>query len=294
MRLGIAGIGYWGKKVVREYIRLLDEGKIDSLAIYDIEKNKLFNTKVIPYHEFDRFMDGVDAIHICTNNESHYPLALEALRNGKHVLIEKPMTINSDDAYRLVEVADEYGCILQVGHIFRFANVIRYAKRLYEEGYFGNVYHMRFSWKSYNPYNSIDIVWDLSPHPIDILNFITGKWPKRISCIAMNCNANTFIHAKLDSMLITIELSFLYPLKERRLEIIGSKRSAIIDCVEQLIDIYPTDTISCIEVNNTIREEALNFINSIKSKRSPFNSAIIGARTVSLIEEIVNSKVCLA
>lgn len=295
MKIGVAGLGYWGKKVVREYIRLMRENRIDELAIYDIDKSRLLGIDAIPYHSIEKFVDDVDAIHICTNNESHYEFARYALMNKKHVLVEKPLTLDSNQAYKLVELANDKESILQVGHIFRFANVIRCIKRIYEEGYFGKIYYMTFRWMHYNPYNRVDIIWDLSPHPLDILNFITEEWPRDLNCLGIRSGSLTrqaSIHAKLNSMLINIELSFLHPLKERIIEIIGSKRSARIDCIEQSIDLYPDDSLY-VESNNTIRDEILNFISSCEKSRAYTNSGLVGAKTVSIIEEIIDSMRCI-
>lgn len=290
MRIGIAGIGYWGSKLVKEYARLLDEGRIDALAIYDIDKSRLFNTKVIPYLNLDEFLDSIDAIHIASSNESHYSIALEALERGKHVLVEKPMTLNSKDAYALIDVAKDNGCILQVGHIFRFSNVLREVKRLYDKGYFGSIRYIKLRWSNYKPYTKIDILWDLLPHPIDIINYLTDDWLRDIDCYRIKSdglNVAASLNAYVSSIIANVEVSFLHPLKERRLEIIGDERSAIIDCVDQIIEVYPSNEPIYVAYNNTIREEITNFIDSIIYNRSYCNSAIVGAKTVELIESII-------
>ncbi|OQX54020.1 MAG: hypothetical protein B5M53_06235 [Candidatus Cloacimonas sp. 4484_209] len=298
MRIGIVGIGSWGRRVAREYLSLQDEGFI-SVALCDIDESKLiaFKEKTECYNSFDKFLCNVDALHICVPNNLHFELAKKALISGKHVLIEKPMTTNSEDAYKLVELASEKGVILQVGHIFRFANVIRKAKELFQSGYFGRVFYFNMSWTHlYPPVENLDVVWDLLPHPLDILNFITGEWPYEF--VGMG---RAFRREKWDEVAIlqaayrdffaNFHLSWLTPIRRRTMEIVGSKRTGLIECVDQQICVYEGgDSYSLdVEPNNTIREEALNFIKSIETGKSCFNSAIIGARVVDLIEKAIKS-----
>ncbi len=305
MNIGVIGVGYWGSKVVKEYLDLAAEGIIDGVGICDKREEVIDNFKgkedVIKlstdYNEFLK-NDTIDGVHICTNNEFHYQIAKTALDNGKHVLLEKPMTTDSSKAYELVELSAHNGLILQVGHIFRFANVIREVKKLVDENYFGDIRYLTLKWTTLmKPIKGVDIVWDLLPHPLDIVHFLTGKWPsdwqimtkkyrrKELSELALiNLDYGDFIAA--------VELSWLTHERKRLLEIIGSNKMAKVECVKQRLHILEEGgKLSHIEVeaNNTIREEAMNFIKSIKSRKMPFNSHIIGAKNVDVIEKIVES-----
>lgn len=300
MRVGVVGIGYWGQKVVREYIHLLNEGYIDYLALCDIDQSKLRKFK-----EYDTFthlnelLNKVDAIHICTSNDAHYEVAKRSIEENKHVLIEKPMTTNRNHAYELIELAYENGCILQVGHIYRFANVIRKIGELYQTKFFGDIYYINLTWTHLiQPMKGVDILWDLLPHPLDILNFITKKWPNEFLGVGKafrrdKLNEVATLQAIFDDGLFAnIHLSWLSPIRRRTMEIVGSKRSAIVECVKQEIKVYENDgkvRQLNVEPNNTIRDEIINFINAIKTGRNNFNSAIIGLRTVELIEQALSA-----
>jgi len=307
MNIGVIGIGYWGSKVVREYIDLAREGIINGVGICDIRKETLENFKgnenVVKlgtdYKEFLKD-DGIDAVHIAVNNDSHYDVAKEALKNGKHVLIEKPMTTDSSKAYELVELSAHHGLILQVGHIFRFANVIRKAKEMVNENYFGDIRYFTLKWTTLmQPIKGVDIIWDLLPHPLDIIHFLTGKWPSKWQVMARAYrrempNELALINLDYDDLIANIELSWLTPERKRLIEIIGEKRMAKIKCVKQRMRIFENGNEFDVEIeaNNTIREEALNFTESIKSQKMPFNSHIIGAKNVDVIEKIMKS-ICL-
>jgi predicted dehydrogenase len=300
MRVGVVGLGFWGKRVAREYLSLFNKGVIDSLVLCDIDESKLseFKGKVKIYQNFNELIRDVDAVHLCVPNAVHYELAKKALESCKHVLLEKPMTTNSEQAYELIEIASKNGCILQVGHIFRFANVIRKTKELYQSGYFGRVYYFNLRWSHlFPPVEGLDILWDLLPHPLDILNFITGEWPLEFIGVGRafrrsQPNEVASLQAIYKGNLFAnVHLSWLTPIRKRTLEIVGSKQTAIIECVKQEINIYEESGNKTLEIesNNTIRDEAINFIESIKTGKSNFNSAIIGARAVDAIEKALKS-----
>jgi len=304
MNIGIIGIGYWGSKVAREYLDLAKEEKIDGVGLCDTREDILNNfesehiiKKSTDYTEFLK-NDKIDAVHIAANNKFHYDIAKEALSNGKHVLLEKPMTTETNKAYELVELSAKHGLVLQVGHIFRFANVIRRAKELVDENYFGEIRYLTLKWTTLmESVNGVDIIWDLFPHPLDMIHFLTGKWPSEWQVMARAYRRDkpsemTFINLDYGDFIANVELSWLTPERKRLMEIVGSERMARVECVKQKIHIFEgnkRDFDLEVEGNNTIREEALNFVDSIKNKKMPFNSHIIGAKNVDIIEKIMES-----
>jgi predicted dehydrogenase len=300
LKIGVVGLGRWGTKVTREYISLMNERVIDSVILCDIDAHRLksFAGEAIICSEVKEVLSKVDGIHVCTPNSTHYKITKMALDFGVHVLVEKPMTMDSNEAYDLVETAASRNLILQVGYIYRFANVIRRLKEFYKSNYFGTPYYFGLTWTHQMPYiDDVDILWDLLPHPLDILNFITEKWP--IEFIGVN---KAFRRDKLgevaslqaiynDGIFASIHLSWLCPIRRRTLEIVGSRRAALVDCVKQEIEIWEQEEKIMLEVkaNNTIRDEILNFLNAVKTGRNTFNSSIVGARNVEMVEKAIKS-----
>jgi len=301
MKIGVIGIGRWGMKVAREYIALMNEGVIDSVILCDTDSSRLkpFVDVAVTCNQLDNIIRKADGIHICTPNFTHYKIAKKALESEVHVLIEKPMTTDHNQAYELVEIATAEDLILQVGHIYRFANAIRKIKELYENNYFGDVYYFNLTWTHLMPYmEGVDILWDLLPHPLDILNFITRKWPVEFVGVGRafrrgGLNEVTTLQAVYaDGTFANIHLSWLSPIRRRLLEIVGSKRTALVECVKQEIRIYEENNkeeLLKVEVNNTIRDEVLNFIRAIETGKNNFNSSIVGARCVERIERAISS-----
>lgn len=302
MNIGIIGVGNWGNRVAKEYIKLAKEGIIESVSI--CEKNQELLEKYSNFYtsnNYNEFLKNklLDAVHLCVPNEYHYDIAKASILNNKHVLIEKPFTICSNDAYKLIELSSEYGVILQVGHIYRFANVMRQLKKLMNQKYFGDIDYLTFKWTNLfipsqeNIFYNIDIIWDLMPHILDMIHFLTDKWPININ-IFRKQKQMTFLNLEYDNFIANVELSWITPERKRELNIIGSKRSAKVQCVEQKLHIFENETKKefewNIESNNTIRDEALNFISSIKNKKMMYNSHIIGLKTIDIIENIIGIK----
>lgn len=301
MKVGIIGIGRWGTKVAREYIALINEGIVDSVILCDTNSSMLkpFADVAITCNKIDDAIQKADGIHICTPNSTHYEIAKKALESEVHVLVEKPMTTDHNQAYELVEIATSENLILQVGHIYRFANAIRKVKELYENNYFGKVYYLNLTWTHLMPYmESVDILWDLLPHPLDILNFITRKWPIEFVGVGRafrRSELSEVVSSQAifdDGTFANIHLSWLSPIRRRILEIVGSKRTGLVECVKQEIKIFDgnnEEKLLDVGVNNTIKEEALNFIRAIETGKNNFNSSIVGARNVEMIERAINS-----
>lgn len=296
MNICIVGLGYWGSKVFEEYRQLRDEGELEAVLACDSDDQRLRAVEGADgyYGDIKKVLSDADAVHLCTTNESHYPLARQTLDAGVDVLVEKPLTMDHDTAYDLVEQASECGQILQTGHIFRFANVVREVRDRYRDGEFGEVnsFTLRWTHRLDNPRDS-DVLWDLLPHPVDILNFITGEWPDQITGRTTTDwnhdrpqSAN--IVFKLGGATATVQVSWADHIRRRSLEIAGSNRSAVVDCVAQTFETYQGDEYIEYEVenNNTIRREAKNFIHAINTGENTFNSAIVGARTVDAIDRI--------
>lgn len=297
MKVGVVGLGYWGAKVVDEYATLRSEGEIDGVVAVDTDPDALSSVSVADrtFEALESALPALDAAHIATSNASHYPIAESLLDAGVDVLIEKPLATDPRLAYDLVERASETGCILQTGHIFRFANVVRRLKREYESGFFGQPHHLMLRWThNLDTPREDGVLWDLLPHPLDIVNFVTGEWPRDVTGVSKTGvdGYRTVAQVGLDysDFVATVEVSWTDHVKRRSFEIAGSRHSAVAQCVDQSITVQDDDGESTIDVtsNNTILAEIRNFIRAIETGENAFNSAIVGARTVDAIQSVVD------
>jgi predicted dehydrogenase len=299
LKAGVVGIGHWGSKVANEYVALMQEGILESVHLYDSETAKLerFAGNCKTFNDFDKFLEDIDMVHICTPNSTHYEVTRKALEANVNVLVEKPMADDVDQAFDLVELSMKRGAILQVGHIFRFANVVRRIKELFENREFGDQFYFNIEWTHLMPpIRNVDVIYDLLPHPLDIINFISGKWPIDFGGVSKsfggtNLAEAAFIQAVYDGFFANIHLSWVHPTRNRKLELVGSEKSVVADCVNQTAKVLEgrSSTDLVIVPNNTIRDEIVNFLDSIKTGKSDYNSSIVGARTIQMINEVTKS-----
>jgi len=306
INIGVVGVGYWGKKIVHEYVQLGKQNSlVDLHAVCDLLEDNLkyCENYAIPnmakYHKEVTFSPDVDAVNVCTPNETHYQICREALEAGKHVLVEKPMTLSSAEAYELVGLAHKQNLVLSVGHIFRFNNALRMIRDLIKNGFFGDVFYLKLQWTTLMPpIEGRDIITDLAPHPFDILHFLLGEWPLKITCKAKayrreKLEEMAYIVAELrNNVMAHVELSWLSPGKTREVDVMGSKRCASIDCLSQDVKVFENDGFRDVYVkrNNTIEEELEHFVYCVQNNSVVNNrylnesSGLLGAHVVRLLE----------
>jgi predicted dehydrogenase len=306
INLAILGSGYWGTKLSGEYIHLQEQSKnFNFYGIVDPDKKKLdaIQKKLnIPLSILSENVEeclhnkNINAIHVAAPNEEHFTLAHEALAQGKHVLLEKPMTMNSRDAFKLARMAEKSGKILLVGHIFRFNSALNKAKEILENGEIGKINYLQLSWMDHlNPLPNRDIIFDLLPHPVDIVNFLTDEWPSSIYAYSKSYTRPNdkskedmaFVIMEMpDQKSAQITLSWIQPgIKQRLVTITGSEATMVIDTISQEIFIYGIRDRKKIAVtkNNTIMAMITHFVNCIHGKENPDNSSLVGAMTVGIL-----------
>lgn len=300
MKIAIVGVGYWGRKVAREYIDLAREGRIKPPIVCDIvDGNLAYFRDKYPEVEITKdyktllTRDDVIGVHICTPNHTHYTLCKDFIEAGKHILVEKPMTENYKEALELVELSKKMGVNLSVGHIFRFNNAINFIKRMYEEGVLGELKYLRLQWTSFHqPPKERDVIFDLAPHPLDIINYVFNRWPSKVYCKAKSYIREdkeevAYIIAEFgDHVTAHIEVSWLYPKKIREVCIMTDCGFYVIDALAQTINYYdgmdwhPIDVIP----NNTIKSEIEHFIETIENGNTSINHGENGAENVRVLE----------
>ncbi len=301
LKIGVIGAGRWGKKHIEEYLKMEDA---QILWVSDLSKKNLnlcetqYNIKNVTTDYTDVLSSDVEAVSICTGNETHFKICKDALLAGKHVLVEKPLTLQSKKAYELVDIAKKSNKLLAVGHLFRYNNAINEVKKLVENNFFGDLYYLRLQWTiqwmpQLYPDKQLDIVVDMMPHLYDIMNYLTGLWPKKITCfgkdfIKKDLEDTAFIICEFPKNIMThSEISWTLPEKVRELDIIGEKAAAKIQAVSQRVKVFEganEGRMLNIKENNTLGEELRHFVNAVKNKSVISNDGEIGAKTVELVQ----------
>lgn len=296
--VGVIGAGYWGRKILYEYSTIKN---VSILGVSDLLESNLEHARDrygvgFTTQDYDEILDNKDvfAVNIITPNKTHYEICKAALEKGKHVLIEKPMTLKSKDARELIEIAAERNLALSVGHIYRFNNALAEMARLIEQNFFGKMFLIELTWVNLEPlFEDRDVLFDLAPHAFDILNYLSREWPVELSCTGAACRRKepeetAYITTKFkDGTLAHVNLSWLVPKKTREVLIVGEHRTAEVGAVSQDVVIHESGyTYKLgIERNNTIRDELLHFIQSTGDPTGETkNSGTVGLKVIEMIE----------
>jgi predicted dehydrogenase len=311
INIAIIGAGYWGTKLVYEYLAL--SKKRHDLKLQAIADNspeslcKIGERFSLPSSmlkkDYDEILEDPKTVgvHIATPNETHYEIAVKAIEAGKNVLLEKPMCLNSSDAFRLARQAEKNGAVLLIGHIFRFNNAINKVKQMIENGEINGVRCVELRWVSaIPPPPGRDIIFDLAPHPVDILNHIFEEWPTKLyvkgrSYERRKAGLEEVAFATMEfpgDVVASLTLSWIHhgP-RERTVLIINEKNAIMIEAVEQRIALFERGAKKeiFVERNNTIESEINHFIDRIKNGVPPINSPLTGVRNVTVLEAMMKS-----
>ena len=234
VKLSIIGCGRWGINHVKTAYGLL--GK-DLAMVFDANpsaKNKV--TEISPEIPFttnsnDVINDtSINAVVIATPAETHFSLAKKCLENGKHVLVEKPITLQTNDAKELIAIAQKNGLWLMVGHILLYHRAVITLKELVKSGKIGTLQYIYSNRLNLGAIRSEEnILWSFAPHDISIIQYLTESNPIEISShgahfVQNNIEDTTITYLKYPNNIHAhIFVSWLHPFKEQRLVVIGDK-----------------------------------------------------------------------
>jgi predicted dehydrogenase len=193
------------------------------------------------YREF--FTIGVDAVVIATPPKTHYRIAMDCIEHGLHVLVEKPITLDVDDAKKLNAAADERRLCLMTGHTFIYNPAVRTIRDYIQRGELGEVYYIDAVRTNLGLFQlEADVMWDLAPHDISIANYLLGSAPVSVTAQggsyimrSYNIHDVVYMHLKYpNDVIANIRLSWLDPNKTRRITIVGSKKMLVYDDIETI------------------------------------------------------------
>lgn len=319
LRIGAIGCGYWGPNLIRNFIEIPGAQVI---AIADLQQEPLnrmmqrfpqIEASTRDYH--DLFSMNLDAVVIATPPATHYAIARDCLEHGLHVLVEKPITLNSEDAEKLIQVAQENNRHLMVGHTFEYNSAVRAIKQMIQSGELGDIYYIDAIRASLGLFQTkANVVWDLAPHDISILRYLLEADPISVSTHGSSCVQEGIEDVAYTTLIFPnnvmshIRSSWLDPSKQRRITVVGSKKMVIYDDVEPLekIKIYDkgvkairhTDTfgefsfayhygdvvIPYIRFDEPLRVQCQHFLDCIREDKQPQTDGLNGMRVVQVVE----------
>ncbi len=244
MNIAVIGYGYWGPNLVRnfswqnnthvKYVCDLNENRLAGA------KNQFSNIEIITKDCQKVLADpDVDAVAIATPVSTHFPIAKAALEANKHVLIEKPMTENAQDAQTIIDLAKARNLTVMVDHTFLYTGAVKKIKELIASNQIGDVYYFDSVRVNLGLFQSdINVVWDLAPHDLSIMNYVIDKQPVSVSAqgIAhMEGGLENIAYMTVyyeNSTFAHFHVNWLSPIKVRRILIGGSKKMIVYDDME--------------------------------------------------------------
>jgi len=182
LRIGVVGFGYWGPNLVRNVHTLTDS---DLVAVCDASPVNLakFSSAYpgIPVcASLDEMLTAheVDAVVVATSAPSHHAVAKAVLEAGKHCFVEKPLTLTSEDAAELVDLAEQRKLILMVGHLMVYHSAVNYIKDVIDSGELGDVMYLYAQRLNLGKVRTEEnAFWSLAPHDVSIVNYLLGERP---------------------------------------------------------------------------------------------------------------------
>jgi predicted dehydrogenase len=239
LRVAVIGCGYWGSKHAR-VLHSLDE--VDEVVHVDGRADRLRAlARAYPgAHEcatVQAALPLVDALVVATPPTSHVSLALSGLAAGKHVLVEKPLATSSADGLRLIAAAEDAGLVLMVGHTFEYNAAVWKLRELVQHGELGDVYYIDSARLNLGLYQSdVNVVTDLAPHDISIINHVVGQPPDTVEAWGSRHAHRRFedvayLRLYFEDLRLSanIHVSWLDPCKVRRMTLVGSRKMAVYD-----------------------------------------------------------------
>jgi len=313
INVAVVGTGYWGKNHVRIYKSLEDSGTIRFKRICDA--NAVTRQKIAEQYRLESTGNykeilndpEIDAVSLCTPNDTHYKLGMEFLKAGKNLLIEKPLALTFEEAEQLTKFAEKEKLILMVGHVFRFNPLVRKLKEEFTKGSLGDVYLLAANRTClYPPKRECGVIIDLAIHDIDItLYLLDEKLPKKIhatggSFLGKKFEETAFIALDFDGITSYIFASWLFPNKVRETWVIGNKAEVHLDYVSEKMrmfeDVIIPNAYSEFEVQNgpckefffekqePLKLELTHFVESVKRHQQPEVDGHIASRVIKVCE----------
>jgi predicted dehydrogenase len=326
--VAVLGAGHWGPHLIRNF----DNRQRSSVAwVIDRDASRLEevrsrfpDVKIAeePSEALDD--DAVDAVVVATPTTTHYELAKEALRLGKHVMVEKPLARSSREAQDLTDTAEAAGRVLMVGHVFVYNAAVRRVKEYIDAGMLGRVYYVSMVRTNLGPIRTdVNAAWDLAAHDLSIADHWLGAPAESASAVGggwINPGLEDAVFATLRyprDVLVNLHVSWLNPRKARDITVVGENKMLTFDDMNltEPIRIYDKGvadqrigplfadtftsfrasiregdvTIPKVPVHEPLLQECMHFLDCIERGSPPLTGGAEGTAVVRTLEAIERS-----
>ena len=316
--LGIVGLGYWGPNLLRNFSQL-DECKVKICCDLKADNRKKAESQYPDIKTTDNYDlllkdSEIQAIVIATSAATHHKLAKQAILHGKHVFVEKPLTLGVSEAQELVQLAEQNGVKLMVGHLMEYHPAIEMLKEAVDNHDLGEIYYLYCQRVNLGKIRRDEnALWSFAPHDISIIMYLLGAEPEDVSArgrayLQEGVEDVVFVNLSFpDGKMAQIQLSWLDPHKIRRTTIVGGKKMAVFDDMEptEKIRIYDKGVtnspaygsfgealslrfgdiqIPYIKMVEPLKLECQRFVDCIRNDVQPRSDGLDGLRVVKVLQ----------
>ena len=325
VNVSVIGSGYWGPNLIRNFAETKDA---QLKSVCDLKKDllneisKRYPTITVTMDYKDVLADpNVDAVVIATPAASHYSLAKEFLLNCKHVFVEKPLALRTDECEGLIELAAQKAKVLMVGHTFIYNDAVNMLKDYIDKRELGEIFYLYSQRLSLGRIRQdVNAMWNFAPHDVSIVLYLLNENPTRVSAKGL-----TYIQKGIEDVVFMnldfpsgvsahIHISWLDPQKIRKITVVGSKKMIIYDDVsaDAKIQIYdkgvtkipnadsPRDFetfgefqlllrsrdvyIPSLKFREPLANECAHFVECIVEGKTPRTDGVAGLKVVKILE----------
>jgi len=318
INIGLIGFGYWGPNLARNFSANPD---LDLSYICDFSSDRLRAASAI-YKE-TRFVNdpeelfkdpSLDAVGIATPVSTHFDLARRALESGKNVWLEKPMTEKVDQGEELIELAEKKRKVLHVDHTFVYTGAVRKIKEIMDKGELGEPIYYDSTRVNLGLFQQdVDVIWDLAPHDISIMDYLMPFKKVAVSATGSNFYGNGIVPKALltvymeNNIVGHINVSWVSPVKIRLTLIGGTSKMILYDdnqpsekikIYDKGVDLYETkEALYHLKVQYRVGDmwapklsdhealsyETKHFVECLESGRTPLTDGKAGLEVVKIL-----------
>ncbi len=316
VRVAVVGHGYWGPNLARNFHQLAEA---ELVYVVDANQSALATAQRLYGCAVTTDLAGVladsslDAVVIATPVRTHFALAQQALLAGKHVLVEKPLTMDVAEGQALTALAAARGLVLMVGHVFEFNSAVRYIKQAIDSGDLGDLLYLYSRRVNLGRVQSdVNALWSIAPHDISIALYLLGQMPEAVRCQGASClngQVEDVIFLTLHfagNILCHVHASWLDPSKTREMTVVGSHKMIVYDDVsaEGKVRVYDKGAfrkgdvtygdfqyklhsgdilIPRLDLREPLHEECAHFVDCVRSGSQPLTDGHNGLRVLRVL-----------
>jgi predicted dehydrogenase len=328
IRVAVVGVGEWGPNLLRNFhspprsvVAAVVDAKPERLELVG---RRFSDIELLPNASSVFSDETIDAIVVATPTSTHFELARAALRADKHVLVEKPLALTSQEGEELCDESKRAHRVLMVGHLFRFNHGVQSVKEQIAGGSLGRIFYAAMVRTNLGPIRSdVNAAWDLAAHDISIANYWFDGQPVSVSAVGgswINAGLDDAVFATLrypEKILVNLHVSWLNPRKARDITVVGDRAMLTLDDmnlveplrlydkgvveerdISEYIDTFASFRSSVregdiriprVELGEPLRDECDHFLECIEEGRQPVTGGAEGVAVLKVLEAVQRS-----